>query len=365
MGGMSYFKELQDLEDQGIDLVELLGQDRYLESPEALGRIIEQLSRSGENLYTELLYYLTYRRFPADQAESLWRAIMKHKGRLSDALGRKVSFRVAALDYLSSRTQLLRGVRLIGKPEFEGILSYVNVDEVTGVHNRRYFNDILAQEFHRARRYESPLSLLILDVDDFKSINDTFGHPEGDAVLRKIGRLLKDSTRQPDTVCRYGGDEFAVILPQTPSVKARALAERVRKAAARLTPGPAPGEASRWPQILRDAVGRDAARREGGPRDPFEAEAQPRDASLRDPSVRDPSSRELSARDPSSRELSARAGEPLTVTCSLGGATFPTDCEEAEELVAIADQLCLDAKRKGKNRVEMASGGGELSAAAE
>src|SRR5213593_1341194 len=137
---MSYFKELQDLEDKGIDVVDLMGEDKHLDSPETLQKIIAQLARSGDNLYSELLYYLTHRRFSPDQAESLWRAVMKHKGRMSEALGRKVSFRVAALDYLSSRNVVLRQVRLIAKPEFESFLSYVNVDELTAVYNRRYFN---------------------------------------------------------------------------------------------------------------------------------------------------------------------------------------------------------------------------------
>ncbi len=316
---MSYFKELQELEDQGIDLIEVLGQDRYLESPEALSKIIEQLARSGDNLYTELLYYLTHRRFASDQAESMWRAIMKHKARMSEALGRRVAFRVAALDYLTHRTPVLRNVRLIAKPEFEGILSYVNIDEVTGVYNRRYFNDILAQEIHRARRYEGELSLLILDLDDFKRINDTLGHPEGDAVLRRVGRLLRDSTRQPDTVCRYGGDEFAVILPETSGPKARAMAERIRVSTSRLNLALRAADRPQWPALVRDR-----ARREEAP-----------------------------------------AQEPATITCSVGAATYPSDCDEADELVALADQLCLDAKRDGKNRVLMPESPGDLHLAAE
>jgi diguanylate cyclase (GGDEF)-like protein len=313
---MTYFKELQELEDQGIDLIEVLGQDRHLESPDALQRIIHQLARSGDNLYSELLYYLTYRRFGAEQAESVWRAVMKHKHRMSEALGRKVSFRVAALDYLTNRNIILRNVRIIAKPEFEGILSYVNRDEVTAVHNRRYFNEVLGHEVHRARRYGSPLSLLILDLDDFKRINDTRGHVEGDAILRKVGRLLRDNTRQTDIVCRYGGDEFAVLLPETNGSDAYTLAERIRKAPGRVGLGV--------------------------------PEAEPRPLGP--------------------REL--RAGEPVDegrepLTFSIGGATFPADCDEAEELVALADQMCLDAKRKGKNRVSMCEGNRGLPLAAE
>lgn len=312
---MSYFKALQELEEQGIDLVEVLGQDKYLESPETLQKIISQLSASGDSLYSELLYYLTYRRFSAQQAESIWRAIMKHKSRMAEALGRKVSFRVAALDYLSTKNVMLRHVRLISKPEFESILSYVNVDEVTGVYSRRYFNEVLAQEVHRARRYGSQLSLLILDIDDFKQFNDTYGHPVGDAILRKVGRLLKDNTRQPDAVCRYGGDEFAILLPETSGGKAAALAERIRRAPKRLKLGPEPRERT-WPSVVG------------------EAKEEPPD-------------------------------ERATLTFSLGGATFPTDCADGEELVALADQLCLDAKRKGKDRILMSGGDRGLPLAAE
>lgn len=301
MGVMSYFKEFQELEDQGIDLIEILGQDEPIESPEALTRIVSQLHRPGENLYSELLHYLTQRRFTPEQAESLWRGIMKHKRRMSEALQRKVSFRVAALDYLSSRNALLRQVRIIARPEFESILSFVNIDEVTSVYNRRYFNEVLTQEVHRARRYESPLSLLILDLDDFKRINDTFGHLEGDATLRKVGRLLRESTRQSDAVCRYGGDEFAVLLPETRHEDACNLAERMRKAVPRL------------------------------------------------------------AIERSSSDSVLRSG----LTVSIGGATYPEDCDEAEELVAMADQMCLDAKRSGKDRVLMTGGGKDLPIAAQ
>lgn len=308
MGLMSYSKELRELEDQGIDIIELLGQDRYLESPQDLQRIVEGLSRSGESLYAQLLQHLTCRRFKPKQAEDLWHAILRHKRRLCQALGRNVTFRVAALDHLLSRTGMIKNARLVGKPEFETLMTYVNVDEVSLAFNRRYFNEQISLEVRRARRYSSSLSLLILDIDDFKRVNDTYGHPEGDAVLRRVARLLRESTRESDTVYRYGGDEFAVLLPETNAAKAAALAGRVVKSKILV------GEPTR---AEKDTLTWKSMARLGG--------------------VSDPSA----------------GASPMEVTFSIGGATYPEHCDEAEELVVLADQMCLEAKRRGKDRVRM------------
>ena len=103
-----------------------------------------------------------------------------------------------------------------------------NTDPLTGVHNRRFFHEILSRESERANRHHQPLSLIIMDIDHFKVINDTFGHPAGDQVLREIGRISRESIRTIDTVCRYGGEEFAIILPQTELEAASLIAERLR-----------------------------------------------------------------------------------------------------------------------------------------
>jgi two-component system cell cycle response regulator len=87
------------------------------------------------------------------------------------------------------------------------------VDELTGLHNRRYFVEALDGEFERANRYETDMALIMLDLDYFKKVNDTYGHPAGDMVLSYIGNILKKHVRRNDFACRYGGEEFAVILP--------------------------------------------------------------------------------------------------------------------------------------------------------
>ncbi|NOX88060.1 MAG: diguanylate cyclase [Calditrichaeota bacterium] len=106
-------------------------------------------------------------------------------------------------------------------------LSYT--DGMTGLHNFRYFSLRLNEEVIRHKRMKTALSLLILDVDNFKNYNDTLGHPAGDEVLRKIAQILKQTARENDIVARYGGEEFAIILPGTDRNGAKVVAERIRE----------------------------------------------------------------------------------------------------------------------------------------
>jgi len=104
-------------------------------------------------------------------------------------------------------------------------------DSITGLTNRRAFDRALEVESARAVHYAQPLSLIILDIDNFKLYNDTHGHPAGDDRLVAISDLLRANVRDPDLAARYGGDEFAVILPHTDKVGALTLAQRIRAAA--------------------------------------------------------------------------------------------------------------------------------------
>jgi len=87
-------------------------------------------------------------------------------------------------------------------------------DPLTGLFNRCHFEDRLEEEFARAKRYKRPFSILMIDIDDFKRINDTYGHDTGDDVLRKVGLVLRKKTRRSDTQVRYGGEEFVLIIPE-------------------------------------------------------------------------------------------------------------------------------------------------------
>ena len=108
-------------------------------------------------------------------------------------------------------------------------------DSLTGLFNRRYMEETLEREIHRSRRGARPMSVLMLDVDSFKQQNDDFGHEGGDAVLRELGRLLKDSLRKEDIACRFGGEEFVLVLPDAALQDAARRAEQLREAVGRLS----------------------------------------------------------------------------------------------------------------------------------
>lgn len=114
----------------------------------------------------------------------------------------------------------------------EAIQSMALTDSLTGIWNRRFFTEQAEQEVERARRYEFPLSLIIIDIDQFKRINDTHGHDAGDLVIRHLASLLTNRIRTSDTVARLGDDEFAILLPHATLSEAAVVAENLRAAVA-------------------------------------------------------------------------------------------------------------------------------------
>ncbi|RMG73333.1 MAG: diguanylate cyclase [Nitrospirae bacterium] len=161
-------------------------------------------------------------------------------------------------------------------------------DGLTGLYNHRRFQERLQEELKRAERYEEPLSLILLDIDHFKRINDTYGHPAGDAVLRKLAELIKKTIREIDFPARYGGEEFALIMLKSASKEAKKIAERLRKTAEKTI-------------------------------------------------------------------IKTDAGE-ISVTLSLGIASYPEDAKTREELIEKADQALYRAKHSGRNRTVLYRG---------
>ena len=156
---------------------------------------------------------------------------------IRDDLENRVRERTHALE---ARNEELSRLRVALETANQRLKRLVAVDNLTGIANRRQFDRVLDREVRRARREQLPLSLIFLDLDEFKRFNDTHGHAHGDDVLRRVARTLDESFRRGgDLVARYGGEEFAVILPGVDAHRAGLYAERLRRRVWRmaLTPG--------------------------------------------------------------------------------------------------------------------------------
>ena len=113
--------------------------------------------------------------------------------------------------------------------QLEELSSLMSTDVLTGLYNFRHFNMLLQSEMDRSKRSGIPTSLVLIDVDHFKAVNDTYGHEKGDLALKYLAYILRDEVRTTDIVCRYGGAEFAIIFPETHLNLAVKVADRIRK----------------------------------------------------------------------------------------------------------------------------------------
>jgi diguanylate cyclase (GGDEF)-like protein len=146
---------------------------------------------------------------------------------------------LAEADLAHLKELALRAGPAIGNARrFREARQLADLDALTNLHNRRYFHETLAREATRAHRYDRRLSLVVVDIDDFKAINDRIGHLAGDAVLAAVAERLQSAVRGADIPCRVGGDEFAVILPEATQADAEQLYKRVQFAVAARPLGP-------------------------------------------------------------------------------------------------------------------------------
>lgn len=198
-------------------------EDSYLE---LLADTLEGLDVSARGLFLQrYIKIITHLDLSEAQSLQLWDEALTRRRELSQH-GRAFSLKAALLDVLASAAVLHVPV-LIEYEELKKLQRNAVTDPLTGLYNRRLFDETLDKELNRARRYAHPLALVILDLHRFKEVNDKHGHPKGDEVLQAAARTLQKTLRTSDSAFRIGGDEFALILPQTDAEQAVALSRRV------------------------------------------------------------------------------------------------------------------------------------------
>jgi diguanylate cyclase (GGDEF)-like protein len=195
-------------------------------------KLLEEFERGkakGDPLYSSILSILTHLQFSETEAARHWKRVVAHREELRGVLGRDPGLRVALLDYFLNVSRSLRSPPVIEIAVYERTERSAITDGLTGLFNHSYFLKALRQEILRSKRHEIRIALLLLDLDDFKALNDGHGHVEGDRVLTRAAALIRECIREIDVPARYGGEEFAVILPDTTRTGAYVVAERVRQ----------------------------------------------------------------------------------------------------------------------------------------
>jgi diguanylate cyclase (GGDEF)-like protein len=185
---------------------------------------------AGPGVYAVLLFVLTQLDFTAEKAQEHWGRILKQWEDLNRRVPGKVDLRVAVLQYFLRSQRKLHNPAIVEIKILRRTQDSAIYDELTRLYNFRYFQDRVVAETRRAMRYDQPLTLLMIDADDFKAFNDSRGHLAGNMALRRLASVLKRSVREVDIAARYGGEEFAVLLPSTGKLAALKLGEKIRLA---------------------------------------------------------------------------------------------------------------------------------------
>ena len=221
-----------------MDVEELLLFTKYYffnqkkQIPEQKKKKFNKIIAKRQNyLHSYILFQYTNIDLPEKEARSILLNTIKNKKKIQQKVKRQWDFRVILLDYLIRNIRKIknaRQIRFIEEKAFLNLSHLIERDELTGLYNFRYYQSEIKKEFSRSRREKKPFSLLIFDIDDFKNYNDTFGHYEGNKVLKKLGTFFLNNSRKTDIVCRYGGEEFTFILPNTEKKAAYILANKLQ-----------------------------------------------------------------------------------------------------------------------------------------
>ena len=196
-----------------------------------LDMLIETLQNLDRGVRGQFLqkFFKTMAQVELSDSMSLefWDQVLTRRRELTESLGKPVSLQTLLVDVLASNN-FLRMPILMEYEELKKLQINAATDALTGLYNRRLFEEYFAKELNRAKRYNQPLALVIIDLHAFKEVNDRHGHPQGDHVLQIAASTLRKTLRTSDFAFRIGGDEFAVLLPSADPTQATTLGRRLR-----------------------------------------------------------------------------------------------------------------------------------------
>ncbi len=197
---------------------------------ELLTDTLESMERSNRGQFLQRFFRsIAQIELTETQSVDFWDQALARKRELSESIGKRVALQAAMVDVLASTGQLRMPI-LIEYEELRKLQINATTDPLTSLYNRRFFEDYFEKELNRSIRYTHKLALVIFDLHRFKEVNDRFGHPQGDALLQMAAATLRKSLRTSDYAFRIGGDEFALLLPQSDTEQASTLSRRLRAA---------------------------------------------------------------------------------------------------------------------------------------
>lgn len=217
-------EDIVDIHEQSITLLDIESMARNTHM------VNTHQQANKKDFYASVLLALTHENYSEYQAEVFWHDIVSHLHSLEQILGRHVGISVATVDYLSNIKKILNEPKIIEEEKSDFVSQTSIIDALTQLHLRDVFEMALEKHVDEVTRSHVPLCLLMIDIDDFKRINDDYGHQVGDDVLQRIGGCINGLVREMDLAARYGGEELAVILPNSDTDSAYIAAERIRKA---------------------------------------------------------------------------------------------------------------------------------------
>jgi diguanylate cyclase (GGDEF)-like protein len=203
------------------DIIDHIQDDEYL---------LDSIGKKPGTYYRELIFALIQIRLPEEEAKRDWKEILKHKYLLSEKLGRNVGIHVSTLDYYTNIKKTMAFPKIVDARDYVDTARSALTDDLTKAYNRHFFDDEFKRLFLLARASGRVFSLIMLDLDHFKIYNDVNGHIQGDIALIEVVRILHALCSKDDSVCRYGGEEFAIILGDLPLNLALKTAENIRQA---------------------------------------------------------------------------------------------------------------------------------------